>query len=294
MHGVSLLLLALPALAVAAPSFAEQVALAKRAVAAPTSSTALADMINLITPGCNTTCTVFIKELSNCALGASQMEIATCACSSQVLGDIRTCAACVSADKDTTTANSTAVVNDYNQFVSLCIADGLATVTGTVAVGASTVAISRTLTTLATGTATSAPASNATYTVPASITAATQVASLGLGSSNTSSSASGSAGHRRKSFTDDDIDELVELRARQRTFDGAYIRAALGNFGYACIILKVFDAEFAKGAITTLPLAPGPRIWGRNFRTSGDVVVLVGVVVTGLYAGLFAVVLKLS
>lgn len=28
-------------------------------------------------------------------------------------------------------------------------------------------------------------------------------------------------GHRRNSFIEQDIDELVELRARQRTFDGA-------------------------------------------------------------------------
>lgn len=55
----------------------------------------------------------------------------------------------------------------------------------------------------------------------------------------------------------------MELRARQRTFDGAfvrgdrvrelmvrgagaYMRAALANFGYALIILKVFAPEFAK------------------------------------------------
>lgn len=39
---------------------------------------------------------------------------------------------------------------------------------------------------------------------------------------------------------------------------------------------------------------PGPRIWGRPFRTSGDVVLLVGLVVMGLYAGLFAVVMRLA
>lgn len=139
-------------------------------------------------------------------------------------------------------------------------------------------------------------------------------------------------GHRRRSFRQDDVDELVELRARQRTFDGAYVRAALGNLGYALIILQVFSVEFAKiGLIyvvlavllllisfyrgrrsdhdfadiyrpvyTIVPndptsaLAPvGPRLWGRPFRTSGDFVVLVGMVVTGLYLALFIFVMKL-
>lgn len=82
-------------------------------------------------------------------------------------------------------------------------------------------------------------------------------------------------GHRRDSWTTHDIDELVELRARQRTFDGklvflvsysatyrtitdtvarpgAYIRTALGNFGYALLILKVFNKEFARSELLLL------------------------------------------
>ena len=57
--------------------------------------------------------------------------------------------------------------------------------------------------------------------------------------------------HRRASFraTDRDIDELVEIRARQRTFDGAYIRTALGNLAYAAFILRVYSVEFAKGQL---------------------------------------------
>jgi hypothetical protein len=38
--------------------------------------------------------------------------------------------------------------------------------------------------------------------------------------------------------------ELVEVRAAQRTFEGAYMRTALGQFSFALIILKVFTAEF--------------------------------------------------
>jgi hypothetical protein len=35
-------------------------------------------------------------------------------------------------------------------------------------------------------------------------------------------------GHRAESFAASDVNELVELRARQRTFGGAYTRTALG------------------------------------------------------------------
>ena len=51
-------------------------------------------------------------------------------------------------------------------------------------------------------------------------------------------------GHRRQSFQAADVNELVELRARQRTFHGAYIRTALGSLGYALTILRLFDPKF--------------------------------------------------
>jgi len=47
-------------------------------------------------------------------------------------------------------------------------------------------------------------------------------------------------GHRRESFALQDIDELTELRAGQRTFDGAHVRTVLCSVGYALFILKVF------------------------------------------------------
>jgi hypothetical protein len=37
---------------------------------------------------------------------------------------------------------------------------------------------------------------------------------------------------------------LVELRAAQRTFEGAYMRTALGQFSFSLIILKIFNSEF--------------------------------------------------
>ncbi|GLB44535.1 hypothetical protein LshimejAT787_1701620 [Lyophyllum shimeji] len=51
-------------------------------------------------------------------------------------------------------------------------------------------------------------------------------------------------GHRAASFQAVDINELVELRARQRTFHGAYSRTAIGNLGSAMTILRLFDSRF--------------------------------------------------
>jgi uncharacterized membrane protein YidH (DUF202 family) len=37
---------------------------------------------------------------------------------------------------------------------------------------------------------------------------------------------------------------LVEIRAAQRTFEGAYIRTAIGQFSFALVVLKIFTSEF--------------------------------------------------
>jgi len=39
-------------------------------------------------------------------------------------------------------------------------------------------------------------------------------------------------------------DELVEVRAAQRTFEGAYVRTSLSLFSFALAVLKIFTAEF--------------------------------------------------
>lgn len=39
-------------------------------------------------------------------------------------------------------------------------------------------------------------------------------------------------------------DELVEVRAAQRTFEGAYVRTALSLFSFSLAVLKIFTAEF--------------------------------------------------
>ncbi|GAA5844744.1 hypothetical protein JCM3766R1_005263 [Sporobolomyces carnicolor] len=137
-------------------------------------------------------------------------------------------------------------------------------------------------------------------------------------------------GHRRDSFIERDVDELIELRARQRTFGGAYERSALGNLGYALLVLKIFNPDFAKIGLLYVILSilllliaqyrrrrsdhdfadvhrpsalsatdPGElpkaseRIWGREFRTSGDMVVLIVLTCTALYVAMFVLILKL-
>ncbi|SRR5258706_8514936 len=51
-------------------------------------------------------------------------------------------------------------------------------------------------------------------------------------------------GHRRRSYFAVDTGEQVELRARQRTFDNAYLRTCLVNLSYSAVILKLFDSRF--------------------------------------------------
>ncbi|KXX74256.1 hypothetical protein MMYC01_208767 [Madurella mycetomatis] len=39
-------------------------------------------------------------------------------------------------------------------------------------------------------------------------------------------------------------EELVEIRAAQRTFEGAYMRTALSQFSFSLVVLKIFTSEF--------------------------------------------------
>ncbi|KAJ4271942.1 hypothetical protein NW762_000651 [Fusarium torreyae] len=95
---------------------------------------------------------------------------------------------------------------------------------------------------------------------------------------------------------------LVEIRAAQRTFEGAYVRTALGQFSFALIILKVFTSEFyAIGAlfavygVAVMLVAIYRRYEGQNqfftsesvdgslkrkFRTSGNKVLVLPAAVT--------------
>ncbi|KAI5926104.1 hypothetical protein F4810DRAFT_655288 [Camillea tinctor] len=102
--------------------------------------------------------------------------------------------------------------------------------------------------------------------------------------------------------------ELVEIRAAQRTFEGAYMRTALSQFSFALIILKIFTSEFyAIGALfavygTAVLLCAMYRRYQGNqqffttadddgeirnkFRTSGSSVILLTTLSVGAYVGL--------
>ncbi|KAL0138059.1 hypothetical protein V8B55DRAFT_1534524 [Mucor lusitanicus] len=99
-------------------------------------------------------------------------------------------------------------------------------------------------------------------------------------------------GHRRESalFT---LVELQDLRAHQRTFEGAYWRTALAAFSSGLLILKVFTREFYKIGITFLSML-AIALWRRRtsfdvfdstipYKTSGDWVILTTVVTMATY-----------
>ncbi|SCV73254.1 BQ2448_7179 [Microbotryum intermedium] len=169
---------------------ASHLSLFRRADASETSSSYLANILGMASGSCASSCNTatadytiaWAWECNQCANQTSQSSVASCACSAQSLGDLRTCASCI-ADSGNATAKSSSVSN-YNSFVDLCVKDGLATVTGTVSVGQSTSAVPRATT------ASASSASRAVYTTAGSVSAV-PVASLAGGSST--GTATGSA-----------------------------------------------------------------------------------------------------
>ena len=121
-------------------------------------------------------------------------------------------------------------------------------------------------------------------------------------------------------------DELVEVRAAQRTFEGAYIRTSLSQFSFALVVLKIFTSEFYSiGALfavygagvlavsayrrqqgnrqffTETEFAPGDPGAGdggavdrKKFRTSGNVVLVLTGLSVAAYVSLLVLVLKLG
>ncbi|TID20052.1 hypothetical protein E2P81_ATG07358 [Venturia nashicola] len=111
-------------------------------------------------------------------------------------------------------------------------------------------------------------------------------------------------------------EELVEIRAAQRTFEGAYIRTALGQFSFALVVLKIFTSEFY--AIGALFATYGAGILGislfrrqqgnkqffsemgedglhrKKFRTSGNVVSVLTALSIGAYISLLVLTFQLQ
>ncbi|KAG2054521.1 hypothetical protein BDR06DRAFT_955189 [Suillus hirtellus] len=62
-------------------------------------------------------------------------------------------------------------------------------------------------------------------------------------------------GHRADSYKPIDVLELGELRARNRTFNGAYRRTAIAALGYALTALRLFDSRFLRIGIVYIVLS---------------------------------------
>jgi len=110
--------------------------------------------------------------------------------------------------------------------------------------------------------------------------------------------------------------ELVEIRAAQRTFEGAYVRTALGQFSFALVVLKIFTSEFYSiGALfavygVSVMLVSLYRRWVGNkqffsetgedglhrkkFRTSGNAVMILTALSMAAYITLVVLTLRLD
>ncbi|KAF2219329.1 hypothetical protein BDZ85DRAFT_206135, partial [Elsinoe ampelina] len=110
--------------------------------------------------------------------------------------------------------------------------------------------------------------------------------------------------------------ELVEIRAAQRTFEGAYVRTSIGQFSFALIVLKIFTSEFY--SIGALFAVYGAGVLGvslyrrmegnrqffseigenglqrKRFRTSGNVVIILSALSLGAYLTLLILTLRLD
>lgn len=128
-------------------------------------------------------------------------------------------------------------------------------------------------------------------------------------------SASGSS-HRTRRSVSLSTSELVEIRAAQRTFEGAYIRTAIGQFTFALVVLKIFTKEFyAVGAVFAgygafvLFLSQIRKhhsdkqffrelgedgIKRRKFRTSGNPTLFLTVVTAAMYMTLIVLIVRID
>ncbi|CAK1362036.1 hypothetical protein CB0940_02658 [Cercospora beticola] len=110
--------------------------------------------------------------------------------------------------------------------------------------------------------------------------------------------------------------ELVEIRAAQRTFEGAYIRTSLSQFSFALVVLKIFTSEFYSiGALFAvygagvLAVSAFRRMQSnrqfftevgedglsrKRFRTSGNVVVILTSLSISAYITLIVLTIRLK
>ncbi|EGG02115.1 uncharacterized protein MELLADRAFT_110466 [Melampsora larici-populina 98AG31] len=107
-------------------------------------------------------------------------------------------------------------------------------------------------------------------------------------------------GHRPESFVlrDGDEDLMVEWRARQRTFDVGLIYALLS------LVLLLFihvrrrrlNCDLSDKYVNqTLEGAQKPRQkrWGREFRTAGDVIIILSLIVLAIQIALIVIIVRI-
>ncbi|CAG8507148.1 1877_t:CDS:2 [Funneliformis mosseae] len=107
--------------------------------------------------------------------------------------------------------------------------------------------------------------------------------------------------------------ELVEIRgtllkSRQRTFEGAYWRTCLSSFGFALVILRIFDKSFYGVGLVFIAFGGGMLCISalrrrynldvfdnsKPFVTSGGYVVLSGGVALITYLSLLIMILRMD
>ncbi|KAF8982932.1 hypothetical protein BGZ46_000347 [Entomortierella lignicola] len=114
-------------------------------------------------------------------------------------------------------------------------------------------------------------------------------------------------GHRAKSLNITEA-ELVEVRARERTFDGAYWRTAMKAFSMGMVVIRLFTPAFYKVGIIFVVFGAallGISVLRRNasgdvfdqqkpFETSGFWVMITTLISTIAYVILFVLIMNLQ
>jgi uncharacterized membrane protein YidH (DUF202 family) len=99
--------------------------------------------------------------------------------------------------------------------------------------------------------------------------------------------------HRARSV-DLTNDELVEVRAAQRTFEGAYVRTSLSQFSFALVVLLVSAYRRQQGNRQFFSEIGDDGLGRKKFRTSGNVVVVLTALSIAAYISLLVLTLRLE
>lgn len=102
----------------------------------------------------------------------------------------------------------------------------------------------------------------------------------------------------------------LDVRAHQRTYEGAYTRSAIGSLSFSILIIKLFSKEFLPiGTVYTaygcllyfigvlkasqVDIYYNPKKDMEMFKTSGDSVLLLSVISLASYIALLVLILRM-